>query len=290
MLNNQTLLYITRSAALISWFLLSLSVVWGLIMSTKIVRDGSKKGWLLGVHRSLAGFAVIFTLVHVISLLMQTTLHYRVIDFLIPTVAQHHPVAASWGVISLWIILAIEITSLLKDRMSNNAWKFVHFLSFALFVTAAIHGYMAGPDTHKLIFLLVLAFISSCVLMLIIFRLAKIADVAPNDRTAAGHKARERKAEASAQTYSSPLSSSPEQSTQWSQEIPEPVQPPTPVVQPLREPPRAPTPPTPVPEPIVSAPEPESATSDQTHPGITKKKYSGYSELIHKTEKETPEQ
>lgn len=185
MFNDQTLWYAARSAGMISWLLLALSVVWGLLMSTKIVRGGAKRGWLLGVHRSLGGFAVIFTLIHIAALWLHGFIPFGILDFVIPFKADWKPFPTALGVISLWIILAVEITSLFKKHLPNKLWRYVHISSLGLFITAAIHGYLSGTDAHLIFFVLAIAVVSSPVGLLVIIRFSKVSDAPVNDRTAA---------------------------------------------------------------------------------------------------------
>lgn len=184
MLSNQTMWYAARSAGIISWLLLSLSVIWGLLMSTKIVRGGAKRGWLLGVHRSLGGFSVIFTLIHVIALMLDSYIHFGFLEVLVPFSSEWKPIPVAFGVVSFWIIMAVEISSLLKKHLPTNLWKYIHVSSLGLFMTAAVHGYMSGTDAHLLFFLLAIAIISSPIGMLTIIRFTKAAESPPNARTA----------------------------------------------------------------------------------------------------------
>ena len=71
--------------------------------------------------------------------------------------AKWHPLAVAWGVTSLYLLAAVEVTSLLRARLGNRLWKRVHFLSFPLFVSATIHGLTAGTDSRQPMFLIAVA-------------------------------------------------------------------------------------------------------------------------------------
>ena len=55
--------YFARSAGLIAWSLLTASVLWGLIMSTKARAFGKRPrpNWMLDLHRYMGGLAALFT-------------------------------------------------------------------------------------------------------------------------------------------------------------------------------------------------------------------------------------
>ncbi len=141
--------YVARSSGLVAWALLAASVVWGLLMTTKIVRRWVKAAWLLDLHRWLGGLALVFTGVHVGALLLDTYVHFGVASILVPLAARWHPVAVAWGVASLYLLAAVELTSLARRHLGHRLWKRVHVLSFPLFVLSTIHGLSAGTDGRE---------------------------------------------------------------------------------------------------------------------------------------------
>jgi methionine sulfoxide reductase heme-binding subunit len=138
--------YVARSAGIVSWALLSASMAWGLALSTRAFGKRPKPSWLLDLHRYLGGLAVIFTGVHVFAILADSFVHFSLIDVLVPLSAGWHPVAVAWGIVSMYLLVAVEVTSLARRYLSKQVWKGFHFLSFPLFALATIHGLSAGTD------------------------------------------------------------------------------------------------------------------------------------------------
>jgi hypothetical protein len=138
--------YVARSSGLVAWALLAGSVVWGLLMTSKIMRRRVKNSWLLDLHRWLGGLALVFTGIHVAGILSDTYVHFGLASVLIPLASHWHPVAVAWGVASLYLLAAVEVTSLVRKHLSHRLWKRVHFLSLPLFVASTIHGLSAGTD------------------------------------------------------------------------------------------------------------------------------------------------
>jgi DMSO/TMAO reductase YedYZ heme-binding membrane subunit len=52
----------------------------------------------------------------------------------------------AWGVVGLYLLAAVEISSLLRRHLSKATWRRIHFLSFPLFVSATAHGITAGTE------------------------------------------------------------------------------------------------------------------------------------------------
>ncbi len=138
--------YVARASGLVAWALLAGAVVWGLLMSSKVLRGRVKNSWLLDLHRWLGGLALVFTGVHVLAIVADTYVHFGLASVLVPLASHWHPVAVAWGVASLYLLAAVEITSLIRRHLSHRLWRRVHFLSFPLFVLATIHGLSAGTD------------------------------------------------------------------------------------------------------------------------------------------------
>lgn len=138
--------YVARASGLVAWALLAGAVVWGLLLSSKLMRRRVKNSWLLDLHRWLAGLALVFTGVHVVAIMSDSYVHFGLASALIPFAAHWHPVAVAWGVASVYLLAAVELTSLLRRHLNHRLWRRVHFLSFPLFVTSTIHGVSAGTD------------------------------------------------------------------------------------------------------------------------------------------------
>ena len=139
--------YTARSAGLVAWTLLAAGTMWGLALSGGVVRRRVRNAWMLDLHRYLGALAVVFVGVHVGALLLDGFVGFDVGDVLIPFASNWSPVAVAFGVVSLYLLVAVEVTSLLRSWMPRGWWKRVHYASFPLFAFATIHGVAAGTDT-----------------------------------------------------------------------------------------------------------------------------------------------
>jgi predicted ferric reductase len=143
--------------------MLTISVLWGLVLSTKALGSRPRPNWVLDLHRFVGGAAVVFTGIHVISLMLDSYVEFGVREILIPFTSSYRPAAVAWGVIAGYVLLAVEITSLLRKRISKRLWRATHYLSFPLFVLATAHGVTAGTDKDA--FLLRAAFLAATALI-----------------------------------------------------------------------------------------------------------------------------
>ena len=145
-MKSQLWWYVARSGGIIAWLLLALSVVVGLVLSTRILGRTPPPAWLTDVHRFLGGLALVFTGVHLVGLVADSYTHFGLTSLLVPFASSWKPVATAWGVVALYLLLAVELTSLAMRHIPRRLWRGVHFSSFALFVVACVHGATAGTD------------------------------------------------------------------------------------------------------------------------------------------------
>jgi predicted ferric reductase len=138
--------YINRAAGLVAWALLSASIVFGLLLSSKALGKKVRPNWIQDLHRGLSGLAVVFVGVHVAGAIGDTYIHFGAADVLVPFASGWRPIAVAWGVVSAYLLIAVELSSLLRKHISKSAWRKIHFLSFPLFLTATAHGITAGTE------------------------------------------------------------------------------------------------------------------------------------------------
>ena len=150
-MNSKLWWYAARSGGIVGWALLAASVLWGLALSTKVFGKRPRPVWLLDLHRFLGASALAFTVIHVATIVADTYVHFGIVEILVPFTATYHPVAVAWGIVAVYLLAAVEVTSLLRRRLSKRAWRTTHYASFPVFILATIHGLWAGTDRHAIV-------------------------------------------------------------------------------------------------------------------------------------------
>lgn len=145
--------YVARSSGIVAWSLVFATVVWGLLLATrtKVLGRRPSPAWMLSLHRYLGGLTVAFVAVHVGSVLVDGYTSFGITDVLVPFTGSWHPAAVAWGIVGMYLLAAIEITSLMRHRMSKRSWRAVHLLSYFLFATTTVHLLAAGTDAKVLV-------------------------------------------------------------------------------------------------------------------------------------------
>ncbi len=145
-MTSQLWWYLARSSGIVAWALVAASVVWGLFLSTRILGTKPRPAWLLDLHRYLGGLALTFTGIHLVSLVLDSYVHFGLVQLLVPLTSSYRPGAVAWGIVGLYLLLAVELTSLARKRLSKRVWRAAHLLSFPLFALSTVHGLLAGTD------------------------------------------------------------------------------------------------------------------------------------------------
>jgi predicted ferric reductase len=169
--------YIARSSGMVGWALLAASVLWGLILSTKVLKGRPRPAWLLDLHRYLGGLASIFVAVHVMGVVADTYTHFGLASVLVPFASSWHPLAVAWGVVGMYLLVAVQLTSLARTRLPKRFWRSIHFASFPLFFVATIHALSAGSDAKTWAFQLLASLTVGAVVWLTGYRISQRTNV-----------------------------------------------------------------------------------------------------------------
>jgi len=143
--------YVSRSTGIVTWGLLVASMLWGFLYATRLLGRRVRPWWMLGVHRFLGALAAVFVVVHVLALVADNYTTFGLADVLVPFASQWRTIPVALGVVGLYILMAIEITSLLQRHLPRHVWRQIHLASYALFAFATLHALSAGTDVKTVI-------------------------------------------------------------------------------------------------------------------------------------------
>jgi methionine sulfoxide reductase heme-binding subunit len=148
-MNAATWWYVARATGLVAWALLSGSVLTGLLLSTRLAPGRPPPAWRLDLHRFLGGLALVSTALHLGALVADDHVTFGVLEIVVPFASPWRPGAVALGVLALFVLVAVELTSLAMKRLPRRAWRAVHGTSFLAFWLATFHLLTAGHDaTH----------------------------------------------------------------------------------------------------------------------------------------------
>jgi predicted ferric reductase len=129
--NSRALWYLTRGFGLVALILLTVTMVLGLTQAVRFARPGWPRFVVSALHKNASLVALVLLVIHIVTSLLDTYAPIRIVDVFIPFVSQYRPVWLGLGALSLDLLIAVLVTSLLRERLGHRAWRAVHWAAFA---------------------------------------------------------------------------------------------------------------------------------------------------------------
>lgn len=146
-MNEKIWWYLSRSSGIVALVLLVASLVFGVLLATRVLKPIDRPAWLLDLHSWLGGSALVMTGLHLLGLSLDGYIGFGPAELFVPGASEFRPLAVAIGVLSFYVLVAVQLTSYFRRRLSKRVWHGVHLLSYALVWGATVHAGMAGTDT-----------------------------------------------------------------------------------------------------------------------------------------------
>jgi methionine sulfoxide reductase heme-binding subunit len=150
--------YLARSTGAVSLVLLSGAVVLGGLDVQRISTPSWPRFIVDALHRNVSLLAIVFLLLHILTSVLDSFASISLIDANVPFVGSYRPFWLGLGALSFDLLLAVTVTSLLRQRVGFRAWRTVHWLTYASWPVALLHALGTGSDV-KSTWLLILSLV-----------------------------------------------------------------------------------------------------------------------------------
>lgn len=141
--------YVARAGGLIAYLLLWLATLWGVLMSSKMVKGKIDAALVYGMHEFLPMLALVFAGLHAAVLMGDAYIGFSLVDLLVPFAASYRPQWTGLGSLALYLSIALIASFYLKNLVSRKLWRAFHYTTYLAFSLAMVHGIMAGTDTSS---------------------------------------------------------------------------------------------------------------------------------------------
>jgi sulfoxide reductase heme-binding subunit YedZ len=84
--------------------------------------------------------------IHVVTIAIDSFLPFTLRQLVVPLTATYRPLWTGLGIAAAELLLAIAVVNRLRDRLPYRLWRRVHYLNFAVWGGATLHGIFAGTD------------------------------------------------------------------------------------------------------------------------------------------------
>jgi methionine sulfoxide reductase heme-binding subunit len=145
-LTDTLLWYTTRGAGAVSLVLLSAVVVLGILSVLRVQSTAWPRFLTAGLHRNLALMTLVFLGLHIITAVVDPFTHLGWLAAVVPFSSYYRTFWLGLGTVAFELLLAIVVTSLVRGVIGQVAWRLVHWLSYASWPVAVLHGFGTGTD------------------------------------------------------------------------------------------------------------------------------------------------
>jgi predicted ferric reductase len=144
--SSSILWYTTRASGIVSLLLLTAVMIGGIMTATRVGGGTVPRFAVAEVHRRISLIAMIFIILHVATTIVDSYVNVGIISAIVPFTSQYKPIKVALGTVAFDLLLAITITSLIKQRVSHNVWRTIHWASYLAFPIAVVHEILIGTD------------------------------------------------------------------------------------------------------------------------------------------------
>jgi sulfoxide reductase heme-binding subunit YedZ len=138
--------YLTRGAGVVSLLLLTTTVLMGIGTWTRWASARLPRRLGVGLHRNVSLLGVTFVAVHVVTAVTDGFVPLSLSSAVLPFTADYRPFWLGLGALAFDCLLALAVTSLLQKQLGWKRWRAVHWLAYACWPLAFVHGLGAGSD------------------------------------------------------------------------------------------------------------------------------------------------
>lgn len=154
---NEMLWAFGRASGVVSLLLFTASVLLGILTRSGRPLPGLPRFSVALVHRNVSLLALVFLVLHVGTLMLDSYAKLNPIDVVVPFLGAFKPFWQGLGTVAFDLVLAIVITGLLRRRVGQRVFRFVHWFTYAMWPVAVLHAIGNGTNGTSGWFLLLAA-------------------------------------------------------------------------------------------------------------------------------------
>ena len=147
--SSTALWYSSRATGVVALVLLTATMVLGLLVNRQGRLPGLPRFAVTGLHRNVSLIAVVFVCLHVLTAVLDTYVSIPLTATVVPFASSYERLWLGFGAISLDLMIAMIVTSLLRGHLSHRLWRAVHWLAYLSWPVALAHSIGSSTDMQK---------------------------------------------------------------------------------------------------------------------------------------------
>jgi len=176
---NTAFWYASRATGIVALLLLTAVLVLGILVNRQGRLPGLPRFAVTDLHRNLSLLSVAFIVVHILTAVADTYVHIPLLSAVVPFASGYERLWLGLGAISLDLMAAMIVTSLLRGRLNRVVWKAVHLLAYVSWPVTFAHSLGSSKDLQQGWLLVLAIACAAAVAGAVVFRLAHAARQVP---------------------------------------------------------------------------------------------------------------
>jgi methionine sulfoxide reductase heme-binding subunit len=141
--------YSVRALGFLAYIVLAASVLYGLLLSTKILDSIAHRPVSFALHKDLAIVAMILAGLHGGLLTFDQSFNFTPAAILVPFNSPYAPVTVGIGQLTFYGSLVVTASFYVRRHIGQRAWRLLHYVTFLSFIGATFHGIASGSDSGQ---------------------------------------------------------------------------------------------------------------------------------------------
>lgn len=141
--------YVNRGSGFVLLLLLTFSMMMGVLATARMSPRLWPRMLSQGLHRNVGLLSFTFLATHVVTAVLDTYVDIKWWYAFVPFQGTYEPLWLGLGTLSLDLMIAVTLTSLLRHRMSHRPWRVIHITSYGAWGMGIIHGLQLGTDASS---------------------------------------------------------------------------------------------------------------------------------------------
>ncbi len=139
--------FLERLAAFLAYLAMTGSVVYGLLLSTKLLDAIAHRPISFALHQDLAAVGLGLAGVHGALLGLDSSVPFSIRQLVVPGLAPYAPLQVAIGQLTFYVTAVVVASFYVRRRIGQRTWRTIHLLTFLAFAGATAHGVLAGTDS-----------------------------------------------------------------------------------------------------------------------------------------------
>lgn len=147
---SMTIWFTIRATGIVALMLLSATMVLGILTAGRMKTRTWPAFAQADLHKRISLLAVAFLGFHVLTAVFDTYIHVGWAALIVPFASPYRPLWTGLGTLGVDLMLAVAVSSALRQRISARTWRAVHWLAYASWPVAMAHSLGMGTDASQL--------------------------------------------------------------------------------------------------------------------------------------------